>query len=376
MPSRRAFTLYAAALLPCARLAQADTGPILIGASLPLSGTNAAVGNEGLAVLQAYCDSVNRNGGVDGRPLQLTALDDAFVPAKAAENARTLAAGKAVALVNCWGTASCSAMVPVVTQTGLPLVGGIAGGGAMRAAPARQVFNIRASTAAEIGAMVRHMTSIGQQRIAVVYQDDAFGKGGLEVAQQVLRERGLQPVLQQALAADGANAAAVAQALAREPAPNGIILLASPPATVALIPQARKAGLRAQFYNLAAQASDSVVQGLGEHTTGVVFTTLVPSPWRTSVPAVRDYQQLLTAMDRPPRPSYLGLEVYLNARVLVDGLRKAGRTVQRESLIQALESMETRQYGAMAVRFGPQQQHEGSSYVGLAMIDRRGQFIE
>ena len=61
--------------------------------------------------------------------------------------------------------------------------------------------------------------------------------------------------------------------------------------------------------------------------------------------------------------------------MLVDGLRKAGRSVQRESLIQALESMETRQYGTMAVRFGPQQR-EGSSYVGLAMIDRRGQFIE
>lgn len=369
-----------AALLVCAQLlsasvAHADTGPIVIGASLPLSGPNAVAGQEGLAVLQGYFDSVNREGGIDGRPLQLTALDDAFVPEKATENARSLAAGKALALVNCWGTASCSAMVPVVTQAGLPLVGGIAGSGAMRAAPLRPVFNIRAGTAAELDAMVRQAANIGQKQLALVYQDDAFGRGSQALALQVLQQHGLQPVQQHALAADGANAADVAAALARAPAVNGIILLASPPATVALIPLARKAGQRAQFYNLAAQANSAVVQGLGEHTTGVVFTTLVPSPWRGTIPVVRDYQRVVGAMPGQPRYSYLSLEVYLNARTLVDGLRKAGRNVQRESLIGALETLEPRQYGPMTVRFAPQQR-EGSRYVGLTMIDRRGQFIE
>ena len=375
-----AFVCLRLALLACAGapLAQAQSAaaePIVVGASLPLSGPNAAAGKEGLAVISAYFDSVNRAGGIDGRPLQLSALDDAFNPQKAADNARALAAGKAVAIVNCWGTSSCSAMVPVVTQAGLPLVGGIAGGGAMRSAPGRYAFNIRASTVAEIDAMVKHMDSIGQKNIAVVYQDDAFGKSGQEAAQGVFKQRGMQPVLEIALSPDASNAAAVATALGTAPAPNGIILVASPPATVGLITRARKNGLRTQFYNLAAQANTPVVQGLGEHTASVVFTTLVPSPWRSAIPVVKDYQQVASAASGQPDYSYLGMEVYLNARTLVDGLRKAGRSVQRESLTAALETLEPRQYGPMAVRFGPRQR-DGSSYIGLTMLDRRGQFIE
>ena len=266
-------------------------------------------------------------------------------------------------------------MVPVAAEAGLPLVGGIAGGGTMRTSPGRFAFNIRATTVAEIDAMVRHMTSVGQSNIAVIYQDDAFGKSGHPAALEVFKQRGLKPVLEQALAPDGSNTAAVATALGAAPMLNGVILVASPPATVGLITQARKSGMRAQFYNLAAQANATVVQGLGENTAGVVFTTLVPSPWRTAIGVVKEYQQVLQSTTDQPPYSYVGMEVFINARTLVDGLRKAGRNVQRESLTTALESLGQRQYGPMTVHLGPGQR-TGSSYVGLALIDRRGQFIE
>ena len=367
--------LLASALAPAVQAQAQATGSIVIGASLPLSGANAAAGKEGLAVLQSYVDSVNRAGGIDGRPLQLTALDDGFNPQKAADNARELAAGKAVALVNCWGSSSCSTMVPVATQAGLPLVGGIAGGGTMRSEPGRYAFNIRASTVAEIVTMVMHMASIGQTSVAVFYQDDGFGKGSHKTALEVLGKRNLKPVLEMAMAPDGSNAAAIAKAMAELPALNSALVLASPPATIALITQARKNGLRTQFYNLAAQANNTVLQGLGEHTGNVVFSTLVPSPWRSAIAVVKDYQQVAEAAEGKPHYSYLGMEVYLNARTLVEGLRKAGRNVQRESLVTALETLDAHQYGPMALRFGAKQR-EGSSYVGLAMIDRRGHFIE
>ena len=367
--------LLASALAPAVQAQAQATGSIVIGASLPLSGANAAAGKEGLAVLQSYVDSVNRAGGIDGRPLQLTALDDGFNPQKAGDNARELAAGKAVALVNCWGSSSCSTMVPVATQAGLPLVGGIAGGGTMRSEPGRYAFNIRASTVAEIDTMVRHMASIGQTSVAVFYQDDGFGKGSHKTALEVLGKRNLKPVLEMAMAPDGSNAAAIAKAMAELPALNSALVLASPPATIALITQARKNGLRTQFYNLAAQANNTVLQGLGEHTGNVVFSTLVPSPWRSAIAVVKDYQQVAEAAEGKPHYSYLGMEVYLNARTLVEGLRKAGRNVQRESLVTALETLDAHQYGPMALRFGAKQR-EGSSYVGLAMIDRRGHFIE
>ena len=349
--------------------ARADTSPIIVGASLPLSGANAATGQETLSVLKAYFDSINLSGGIDGRPLQLNALDDAYEPEKALENTRTLAASRAVALLNCWGTANCSAMAPVATQAGMPLVGGIG------APPGRYVFNVRASTESELAAVVRHMANIGQTQIALVYEDAAFGKEAHGLARKALQQHSLQPLLELALAPDGSNAGAVAAELSKADALNGVILLASPSLTMGFINQVRNAGVGVQFYNLAAQANAAVVRGLGRHTSGVVFTTLVPSPWRSAIPAVREYQQLVGKDGAQAQYSFLGMEVYLNARTLVEGLRKAGRGVTRDSLVAALENQEPRHYGPMTVRFGPQRR-EGSNYVGLTMIDRRGQFIE
>ena len=116
-------------------------------------------------------------GGVGGRRLVLNALDDEFNPQKAAENARKLADAKATVLFNCWGTSNCSAIMPVISEVGLPMFAGIAGGGPMRQAPGRWAFNVRPTTDQEIARMVGQMSSIGQTDIAVVYQNDPFGMG-------------------------------------------------------------------------------------------------------------------------------------------------------------------------------------------------------
>lgn len=375
-PSSCLAALLASALLLLAGPARAqDAGAddLVIGASLPLSGPNAAAGQEGLAVLQAVFDATNKAGGVQGRHLSLRVLDDGFDPARAADNARQLAAdGRVLALLNCWGTASCSAMMPVITEQRLPLVSGIAGGGPMRSAPGRYAFNVRAGTDDEIARMVRQMKTVGQNRIAVVYQDDPFGKSGLAAAQAVLTKAASPDVVELALAPDGANAAAVSEALRKAEA-NGVILVASPTPTVRLITQARRGGLATPFYNLAAQANRKVAAELGEHTAGVIFTTLVPSPWRDALPVVREYQHALGASGDY---SYAGLEVFINAKVLLEGLRKAGRSVTREGLVTALESMGEKQYGGlMSVQYGPGDR-AGSSYVGLAIVNRQGRFVE
>lgn len=370
----RALTLVAlAATLPA--MAQEGGAPLLIGASLPLSGPNAGAGQEGLAVAKAYFDSVNKAGGINGRKIVLNALDDAFNPQQAADNTRKLIDEKAVAIFNCWGTASCSAMMPLIQQAGVPMVAGIAGGGPMRQQPGQYAFNVRPTTEAEIQRMVSQMTTLGQKAIAVVYQNDPFGKSGQAAAQAVFQRVGVKPVAELAIERDAANADAVVDALKKLPTLNGIILVAAPPATVRLIPQARKAGLVTQFYNLAAQANRKLAADLGEYTAGVVFTTLVPSPWKTAIPVVQEYQQLITTTTGQQDYSYLGLEVYINARVLVEGLRRAGRNAARETLVGALESMGERQFGPMTVRYGPGDR-DGSAYVGLTIINRAGRFVE
>jgi len=351
------------------------TDDLLIGTSLPLSGPNAAAGQEGLAVAQAYFDAVNKNGGIQGRRVVLRALDDGFSPEKAAENARQLGAdSKVLALFNCWGTSSCSAMVPIANEKKIPLVAGIAGDGPMHAAPGRYAFNVRATTEDEMSAMVRQMTSVGQNRIAVVYQDDPFGKSGAEVARAVLEKARLKPAAELSLDSKGSNAAAVAAGI-KSAQVNGIILVGSPTASVRLIKQARQGGISAPIYNLMAQATQKMVADLGEQTGGVIFSTLVPNPWRSALPIVKEYQQIYGAASGKSDYSYLGLEVFINAKVLVEGLRQAGKAPSRESLVSALESMDEKVYDTMSIKYRPGQ-HTGSSYVGLSIISRHGRFVE
>ncbi|WP_088285514.1 ABC transporter substrate-binding protein [Ideonella sp. A 288] len=353
----------------------AQDDAIVIGASLPLSGPNGGVGQEALSVINAYFDSVNKAGGIGGRRLKLQALDDEFNAQKAVENATRLADGKAVALFNCWGTSNCAAMMPVITRVGLPMVAGISGAGPMREKPGRYAFNVRATTEAEITRMVQHLTTIGQTSVALVYQNDPFGKSGRYAAQAVFDKAQISPAAELSIERDGSNAEAVVESLKKLPGLGGVILVAAPPATVKLIPMARERRVSVQFYNLAAQANRKVAADLGPHTAGVVFTTLVPNPWRDGIPVVHDYQKLLATTDDKREFSYLGLEVYINARVLVDGLRKAGRTVQRDSLVTALETMGLRKYGPVTVDYA-QGERKGSRYVGLTMIDRTGRFVE
>lgn len=348
---------------------------IIIGASLPLSGSQAAAGKEGQAIMQAQIDAFNREGGVGGRKLSLKLLDDGYDPQRAAANARALAEQGAVALLNCWGTANCAAMQPELERGQTPLIGAIAGAGPLRQQPGRLVYPLRASTRGEINAMLQQIQTLGQSRIAIVSQQDGFGQSSLDVAHAVLKERGMSAALELAVDASGSNAQAAVQQLRQaDPAVQAIIVFAGASATVNLVTQARQAQLQQSIYNLAAQANQAVVKGLGSHTRGIVFTTLVPSPWRTSVPAVKSYQQLLSASGMP-QPSYLGLEVFINTQALLDGLRKAGPGVQRSNLPAALEALGELRYGHMQVRLAAPAR-TGSSYVGLAMIDQSGQFRE
>ena len=371
-----ALALAVGLALPAAAqtVAPTSTGPILIGASLPLSGVHAGTGAEVLAITQSYFQQVNSQGGVGGRPLQLLVLDDAYQAAQAEQNARSLGDQGAVALLNCLGTSSCNAMLPAIQAGQLPLVGALSGSGPLREASSRYVFNLRASTENEVSAMVRQMQSVGQSRIALVYQRDSFGSAALELARNALGSAQLKPAGELALEADGRNAQEVAKSLKAVEGLQGVIVLASAPATTALIIQSRKDQVAVQFYNLAAQATQALVKGLGEHTSGVVFATLVPSPRRSAIAAVKSYQQLLSNPGAPA-PSYMGMEAYLNVHTLVEGLRKTGGKVSRATLISALDGLDEMHYGPMRVRFA-KGRHSGSGYVGLAMLNQQGHFIE
>ena len=149
----------------------------------------------------------------------------------------------------------------------------------MRANPGRYAFNVRPTTADEIARLVQQMVTVGQSRVVVVYQDDGFGKSALAAGKPVFERAKLTPLSELPLAADASTVPdTVAKVRASEP--NALLLLASPRATVALVKALREAGQAMPIYNLAAQANRKVVADLGKHTQGMIFSTLVPSPWR------------------------------------------------------------------------------------------------
>ena len=362
--------LAAATLSLCGATASAQD--IVVGFSQPLSGPNAAAGQERLAIAQALFDKVNAGGGIGGRRLKLQALDDKYQNEQAAANYRELAGGPAVALLSCFGTGACAAIAPEVGKLRLPVIAPIAGGGAIRAAFNPYVFNVRPTTTDEINAMVRQMLLIGQTHIALIYQNDGFGKSGQAAAEKVFEQHKVKPVGALAVEASGANADEVASALLQLGKVQGVVMVASPTATVRTIAAVRKAGSAVQFYNLAAQANAQVAKDLGQDTRGVVFATLVPHPWSTTIPVAMEYRE--TVGTKAPY-SYAGMEFFIGARLLVDALRRAGPGVTRESLVKTLESMDEQRFGAMRVRYTPGD-HEGSKYVSLTMIGQDGKFIQ
>jgi branched-chain amino acid transport system substrate-binding protein len=178
-----------AALAPGLSLAD-----IVLGHSGDLSGTSAALTKDYLRGMNAYFDEVNRKGGIRGEKIKLVSLDDAFNPDKTAENTKVLIDQNVLALVGYRGTANVQKIVPMVQAAGIAEIGNTSGAKSLREPFVEGLFHLRASSSDEIEAAINHAWTTGITRIAVAYQDDAFGKEGLEAVNASLKKRGATPV--------------------------------------------------------------------------------------------------------------------------------------------------------------------------------------
>jgi ABC-type branched-subunit amino acid transport system substrate-binding protein len=185
-PRRRLFLRLCAAAVAgplhrWARAASVDTGHIRLGMSAPFSGPNGAYGAQMRHGILACLNAVNKEGGIGGRKLELVSLDDGYEPPAAVANTKRLIEQEHVfALLGFYGTASTTAVMPVLDQTGVPLVGTISGTESLRKPEQRHIFHLRASYGDETAAIVKNLVTVGMTRVAVLYQDDGFGKAGLD----------------------------------------------------------------------------------------------------------------------------------------------------------------------------------------------------
>jgi len=347
---------------------------ILLGQSAAFSGPAAQLGIQMNIGTKAYLDSVNAKGGVHGRKIELKTRDDKYEANLAVENTKKLIEeDKVFALISYVGTPTTGAAMPIFTQAKVPLVGPFTGAEVLRTPVNRYIFNVRASYYDETEKIVEQLVSTGNKNIAVFYQDDAYGQAGLKGVEIAMTKRSLKI---SALGKVERNTTKVQDAVKSIDAakPDAVIMISAYTSIAEFVREMRAAGSVAQFHNVSFVGSKALSDALKEEGYGVAISQVVPFPWSPAVPIVKEYQQVLKQAGNTDY-NFSSLEGFIVAKVMVEGLKRAGRDLTRDKLIAALESMNSVDLGGFIVSFSPSN-HSGSQYVDLTMIGRQGKFLK
>lgn len=372
---RALFALFASLLLAPAHAA--DVGvtdrEVLVGQFAAFTGPAAALGNGMQQGMLAHFKAVNAAGGVNGRTIKLVARDDGYEPDKAVAAVKALIEeDKVFALVGSVGTPTTLAAVPAINAEGIPMIGPFTGAQGLREPLNRNLFHLRASYFDETERIVQHLTTLGITKIAVFYQNDSYGKAGLEGVTRALAKRNLKPA---AAVTVERNSVDVSTALAGilASAPEAVVQISAYKSCAALIKEARAQKYGGQFFNVSFVGSSALAKELGDIGVGVTISQVVPFPYTGSSAIVREYQQRMREAGHKDF-DFASMEGFLAAKVFVEGLRRAGRTLTRESLTAGLETMRDVNMGGFMVSYGPDD-HEAGHYTDLTLIGSNGRFI-
>ncbi|NUN60845.1 MAG: ABC transporter substrate-binding protein [Burkholderiaceae bacterium] len=380
MLNKRVFlgAMGAAALAPWGVL---HAGPgvtdveIVLGQSLDLSGPLAEMAPDMVHATKVCFDAVNAQGGVHGRRIRVVTLDDGYKPDNTVKNVGKMIAEDGVfALCNLTGTANVAAILPMLAKENppVPLISPFTGAELVRAPGLDHVFNIRASYGDEAEKLVQHLTTLGVPRISVLWVNNGFGKDGLAGVRKSMEKRGLRLHSDAPIQADSSDVQQAVTTLSASE-PDAIIMITAGAPTVSFIKTYRKLSRGARFYTLSVMGTQATLRALGADGVGVVVTSVVPFPWSQSMPLAREYRAALQKGGFENNVSFIGLEAYLNAKVLVEGLRRAGKDLTRTRFLQALESLRHFDLGGFEVDYG-KGVRQGSRFVDLTIIGKGEKF--
>jgi len=369
---------------------------IRLGMSAAFKGTAAGLGTEFYRGAQAYYDEVNARGGVYGRRLTVVGLDDHYEPLPCIKNTIQLLEKESVfCLSNYVGTPTLTRALPVIRRYAdqhVVLVGNFTGAQPQREAPyVEQVFNIRASYRQEMAALVDRFWQLGARSIGVYSQADAYGRSGTDGVSRALAARGAR-VAAETTYHRGArfedDMAPAVNAL-RQAGVDAVLCTGAYQGCGAFVRTARDLGWTAPISNVSFVGSDAMLRLLVQHgkaagrdyTRALVNSQVVPSYDEVALPGVVEYRGLMERHDpvlppglrdekyKPQRYSYISLEGYVNARVLVEALRRTGPHPTRPGFRQALESLRGFDLGIGApLTFGPER-HQGLDGVYFTRVD-------
>ena len=350
----------------------ADT--ITLGQVAVLNGPAAALGQGMREGLLAAFDEANRAGGVKGHKIDLTSLDDGYEPDNAIAAAKKLIdEDKVFALIGSVGTPTSAAVQPIASEAGVPFIGAFTGAEFLREPYKPGVINVRASYFQETETMVDHLTrDLGVTRIAIFYQDDAFGQAGLQGTKRALDKRGL------ALLAEGTyerNTIAVKNALLtiKKADPEAVIMIGAYKSCAEFIKLAHQIKLDAVFVNISFVGSDALAKELGGVGAGVVVTQVMPFPQDATIPVVARYRAALKSAAPDSVPGYVSLEGYVVGRLFLTALARVQGDITRQALLDATTSSGGFDLGGVKLVYGPNN-NRGSSDVFLTVLQADGTF--
>ena len=350
---------------------------IKIGSSLALGGHAGFLGTQMLNGAQAYIRHVNDQGGIYGRRIKLIAYDDQYDPPRCLLNTQRLIIDDQVFALFCYvGTPTTVKIIPLAEEARIPLVGMFTGANALRKPGQRYLINVRASYYQETAASVKYLVEqLNLKKIAVFYQYDAFGFDGLKGTELALQNYDLTPVAKGTYTRGTLDIEEGFVKIAGSKA-QAVILIGTYDPCARFVKMARSEGFTPVFCTVSFVGTLELARKLGGDADGVIITQVVPPPdsaaTHNALWGVKEYAQLLKRYYPDSHPSFVGLEGYINARVLVEGLTRAGKHLNRERFIDAIESLRNYDLGiANPLNFSPTD-HQGLERVYYTRI-RNGQ---
>ncbi|MEO8153512.1 MAG: ABC transporter substrate-binding protein [Rhizobacter sp.] len=344
---------------------------IKIGQTAGMTGAVAASVSEAITGAKLYFDAINARGGVHGQAIQLISLDDKFDPKLAAINAKQLIDEGVISLFLNRGTPHTQAIMPLLTEYKVPLVGPSTGAMVLHNPVHPWLFNVRATYQREAERIIAHLSLTGLERIAVVRVDDTFGADAVIGAL-----KGMAAVNKTLVANEKYDrskpdfTSIMPKVIAGQP--QAVLFIGSGTAIVDGMKALRAAGSRAQMVTLSNNASAGFVKELGEMGHGVVISQVFPYERSIAAPVVKEAMELAKVKNLELTP--IMIEGFVAAKVLVEGLRRAGPAPTRDKLRRALETLNRYDVGGLEVSYSPTD-HTGLDYADLSIIGTGGKFM-
>ena len=343
---------------------------ILLGSSLALEGHASYLGLQTIHGALAYLNEINESGGIYGRKIKVITYNDGYEPEPCIQNTNKLINEDQVFALFCYvGTPTSVKIIPIVEKAQIPLLGLFTGAEVLREPVKRYIFNVRASYYDETGGMIQHFwEDLGVRKIAVFYQNDDYGQAGLAGVELALRKYQSIPVAEGTYERGSEDITNALQTI-RKANPEAVVMIGVYGPCARFIQSAKWSGFNPYFHNVSFVGAKQMARllGAGRDSDGVIVTQVVPPPTSAHA-AIEQYRQLLKKHYPQEAPSFVSLEGFMNAKVLVGILKKVGPNLTRERFIQVAERLTDFDLGMnIAISYSPEN-HRGLNQVYYTII--------